>query len=601
MKGLLPRVFTRWRPETGIALLLFAATLVLFGPVREFGYIHLDDYPYAAENPMVVGGMRWEGVQEALTTVHEQWWLPMLWISYMGDVAWFGTGPGGHHLVNLLLHAVNAALLFWVLFRLTGSMGRSVFVAALFAWHPTRVEAVAWIAARKDVLSGLFFMLALLAYVRHAERPSARAMGWVSGWMLLGLMSKAILIVLPPILLLLDVWPLRRAKVGWGRGAWEEWRPLLGEKILPIALAGVFTGINLWTHTTTRVAGAEVSVVTRLGEMAPNVMAYLTMIAVPVRLNIIYPESDAVSWPYSLAALVGLAVVTVAVLGQRERRPYLAMGWFWFLVALLPVLRGVRLGLAQYADRWTYLPLIGLGMAGAWGVAEWAGAGRRRGWTAAVAVLVLAACWFRTQVQLSWWRDSVVLFQRAAHLAPQSATVLNSLGLSLMKKGRAEEGAVWFERAVERQPENAGYHSNLGMARQLAGDAVAALAAHEEAIRLEPGRADFHNNRGNALLALGRVAEAEAAYREALGRNPGHVEAHFNLGGILYRAGRVGEARPHFETVVQARPGNATGWVSLGRVLEKLGRHAQAESCMERARRLGSGIGGGGGEAGSVP
>ena len=575
------------RKEIGIAVFLFAATLVLFGPARRFDYVNLDDYAYVAHHPLVQGGLRMEAARQAFATVHEQWWLPLLWISYMADVELFGPGPHGHHSMNVLLHAANAALLFWALFRMTGSRWRSAFVAALFAWHPTRVEAVAWIAARKDVLSGLFFMLALLAYVRHAERPSARRMGWVSAWMLLGLMSKAILIVLPPILLLLDGWPLCRAQALWGAAAWKEWKPLLREKALPMALAAVFMGLNLWTHASGREGTGHVSAATRLGLIAPNVMDYLGLAALPIRLNVVYPESDVVSWPLSLASLAVLGLATWVALRQRERRPYWTTGWLWFLAALFPVVRGVRLGLAQYADRWLYLPLIGLGIAVAWTLAEWAaGRGGRRRAVVAAGILALAACVVRTHAQLPWWRNSLVLFQRAAHLAPGSAQVHHSLAMSLVDAGQVEAGAALLEQVALRHPENAECRSYLGEVLQKLGNAQGALAAQDEAVRLKPDFAPYRNNRGNALLALGRTDEAKAAYEEALRLDPGNAEANYNLGAVLFREGRMREALPHFETSARAWPTHAPCWVKLGATLEKLGRCAEAKSCMERALEL---------------
>ena len=546
------------RPERAIpawwfALLLAGTTLALFWPARGFDYVHLDDHAFVAANPMVAGGLNWSGVRQAFTTVHEQWWLPLLWISYMADVDVFGPGPHGHHLGNVLLHAANAALLFWALFRMTGSRWRSAFVAALFAWHPTRVEAVAWITARKDVLSGLFFMLALLAYVRYAERPSARKMGLVFGALLAGLMSKAVLIALPPILLLLDYWPLRRTPAAGAGTAWKGWKPRLAEKAGLIVLAAAFTGLNLWTHESGRGAGSHVSVVSRLGLIAPNYFDYLEKIAAPIRLNVIYPENDAVSWPVSIAALLALSAATAWAIRAREKRPFVAVGWLWFLVALLPVIRGVRLGFAQAADRFGYLPLIGLGIAAAWTAGEWAERRpRQRPALGLAGGLVLAACLVRTPAQLGWWGNSAMLFQRAVFLAPGSSMAHDSLGLALRDAGRDEEGAFQFR----------------------------------EAVRLNPRAAGSWNNLGNALVALGRTNEALAAFEEALALEPDLAEAHYNLGGALFRAGKVPDALPHFEAAARLAPGQAVNWYDLGITYAQLGRYAEAAPCVDRALRL---------------
>jgi protein O-mannosyl-transferase len=563
-----------------LALLLVFATLVLFWPAQRFEYMNLDDYPYVLENGMVTGGLSWGAVKQAFTTVHEQWWLPLLWISYMADVQLFGAGPHGHHLVNILLHAANAGLLFWVLCRLTGSRWPSAFVAALFAWHPTRVEAVAWIAARKDVLSGLFFMLALLAYVWHAERPSATRMRWVLLLLLMGLMSKATLVALPFILLLLDWWPLGRAKRMWGAGAWNEWKPLVQGKIPLFGLAAVFMGLNLWTHVSGHGPG-DASLLDRMGLVAPNVFAYLGKITVPIHLNILYPENDVVSWPYAILATGVLLGATWVIFQQRENRPHVLVGWLWFLLALAPVIRGVRLGLAQYADRWTYLPLIGLGLALAWTGTEWS-AGRRKRWIPVAGGLILAACLVRTHAQLPWWQNSLTMFQRAAYLAPGAPVVQTSLGQALCETGKIKEGVAHLQEAVRLQPANPEYLTNLGVALLRVGRAEEALSAHEEAIRLDPGASRFHNNRGTALLTLGRKDEARSAFEEAVRLQPDNATAHYNLGGLLSPA----DALSHYQIAVQRRPDVALNWYNLGITYAQLGRISEAAPCVEQALQI---------------
>ena len=578
--------FPAGRSEFAIAALLFVLTAATFWPATGFDYVNFDDYLYVPENPIVADGLRWEGVRQAFTTVHEQWWLPLLWTSYMADIACFGASPWGHHLVNVLLHAANAALLFWALFRMTGARWRSAFVAALFAWHPTRVEAVAWIAARKDVLSGLFFMLALLAHARQAERPSAGRMGLVGAAMLAGLMSKAILIALPPILLLLDFWPLRRARLPWRPEAWREWRPLLLEKLPLLVLAAAFMAVNLDTHTTGRGEGAPVSLVARLGMMAPNVVDYFGMLVAPVRLNVMYPESDVVAWPWAAATALALAAAIVALIRQGERRPHLLVGGGWFLVALLPVLRGVRLGLAQYADRWSYLPLIGLGLALAWTVAEWSAKPGARRAVAAAGALLLLACLVLSRAQLPHWQNTLTLFGRAVALTPACHFSQNNLGLALSEADRGAEAVAHFTEAIRRQPRHGDYYSNLGAALLEMGRADEALARQDEALRLEPNKAFIYNNRGRALAALGRRDEARAAYAEALRLEPAHPEANYNLGYVLYESGDAAAALPHFQTAVAGRPGNAAMWYNLGMAHAALGRYAEALPCVRRALAL---------------
>ena len=524
--------------EVLMAVLLFGVTLILFWPARGFGFIHLDDPKYILENPILAGGLDWSGVRKAFSSVHEQWWLPLLWISYLADIELFGPGPQGHHLANILLHAANAALLFWVLFRMTGSRWRSFFVAALFAWHPTRVEAVAWITARKDVLSGLFFMLALWAYARHAERPSAWRIGLVFPLMLAGLLSKAILIVLPPILLLLDFWPLQRAQRMGGAGAWKEWAPLVREKAWLIALAAVFMVINLRTHASGTGVDSPLSLAYRLGSPAPNVLEYLRLLALPIRLNVIYPETAAVSWRASIAAAGLLLGATVAAFRQRSRRPWLLTGWLWFLVGLLPILRGVRLGLAQYADRFTYLPVIGLALALAWTAVNWgAWAGRRRA-VQILGVLVLALCLGLTRAQLPYWKDSLTLLMRTVRLAPTAAAGRLGLGNSLFEAGRIREAEIQYREAVRLYPSEMPSLLNWGASLALLGRAEEAqriLAPVMDDPRAPPALA--HGAYGMASLHLAKWEEAIRHLNQALASEappPGYrvelIRAYFEAG-----------------------------------------------------------------------
>ena len=568
-------------PVTWVALLLFAATLALFWPARGYDYINLDDYPYVKDHLAVAQGLTGAGIREAFLSVRENWWLPLLWISYMADTSLFGEGPHGHHWVNILLHATNAVLLFWALWRMTGCKWRSAFVAALFAWHPTRVEAVAWIAARKDVLSGLFLLLAVLAYVWHQEKTAVRRMALVAGLMVAGLLSKAIVVTLPFLLLVLDAWPLRRAPLAGPKTA-SQWKPLLLEKIPLFGLSAAFMVINVVTHTAGRGDGS-VTWGQRLGLMGPNVLAYLRLAVFPTHLNLMYPESDSVWWPWTMAASGAVLVALWGGWTQRKSRPWLLAGWLWFLVALAPVVRGVRMGLAQYADRWMYLPLIGLGLMAAWAAGEWARDGRRRMMGAVVGGLALAACLVLSSVQLRNWRDSLTLFMRAVRLAPEHAVVQNSLGQAIFEAGRLAECEPHLAKAIRMDPKNADYLSNYGVLLLRTGRVEEALRMQDRAVELKPGAAILHNNRGNVLEALGRKAEARASFEEALRLNPAYPEAHFNLGGLLFNLGKPMEALGHFEAAVQGHPGEPMNWYNLGVTYAQLGQYGEARSCVERA------------------
>jgi tetratricopeptide (TPR) repeat protein len=415
----------------------------------------------------------------------------LLWLSYMADTELFGTGPFGYHLTNILLHTLNAALLFWVLFRMTGSRWRSAWVAALFALHPLRVESVAWIAERKDVLSGLFFLLGLLAYRRYVEVPVRSRFWLLPALMLLGLLSKGILIVFPFVLLLLDFWPLQRATALWSREAVRQWGPLLREKIPLFALTLTFVFINLRTHGAASPVFNPVPLVDRLGLIFPNYWAYLRQIFWPLHLAILHPENDIVHWSVSIAALVGLVGLTALAWSLRSKRPYLLFGWLWFLLILFPVVRGIRYSLASIADRFTYLPSIGLTLAVVWTVADLGPRGRRQSiLMAGLAALLLAACIWQTRAVMPFWKDSFAAFGNVLHQAPDNAFSNNNYGEFLMEHGRIQASIPYLEKAVAGNPQATPFASNLGLALLLLHRPDEALQCLDAARQRVPATTD---------------------------------------------------------------------------------------------------------------
>ena len=454
-----------WWTALLLAAILAAVALAVFWPATGYDFLNFDDDRYVLDNPHVNRGLARDGIRWAFTAVYEDWWLPLLWLSYMADTEIWGTGAFGYHLTNVALHALNAALLFWALFRLTGSRWRSACAAALFALHPLRAESVAWIAERKDVLSGFFCLLGLLAYRRYAAAP-ARGRFWpVVLLMLLGLMSKGILIVFPFALLLLDAWPLRRAPVPADRAALRPWRPLLAEKIPLFLLTGAFVLVNLRTHSAASPVFNPLPLADRLGLVFPNVWAYLRQVFWPARLAILHPEHDVVHWPAAAAALLGLAALTGLAWHQRGKRPYLLWGWLWFLLFLAPVLRGVRYSLASIADRYTYLPAIGLGVAVVWAAADLAPRGRARPYLlAALAAALLAACAARTRATLPFFRDTLAAFGNVLRHYPDYAFANNNYGEYLMGRGQTAAALGHFEKAVAGQPRVTSFAANLGLA-----------------------------------------------------------------------------------------------------------------------------------------
>ncbi len=568
-----------------IAIGLLLITIALFWPATRYGFIDLDDYQYVLENDAVTRGLHWDSIRWAFNTVHGQWWLPLLWISYMADTDLFGPAPFGYHLTNVLMHGANAALLFWALFRMTKSRWQSAFVAALFAVHPLRIESVAWITERKDVLSGLFFMLALIAYVRYVERPSRGRSAWVSVSMLGGLLSKGTIIVLPFVLLLLDYWPLRRAGDPWGKNAWKPWRALLEEKLPLFCLTVAFMIITQNTHIDSKMV--SLTLLNRFALIAPNYWAYLGKIFWPTRLSVVYPVNDLVHWPPALAALAGLLILTLLFLSLRRRCPGLIIGWLWFLVVLFPLTRGIRLDpLLAYADRYTYIPQVGLGILLAWGACELWSAGKWKILPAAAGGIVLAVCMLMTHRHLPFWKDSMTLFSQAIQLVPQSPPINNCYGLALYEDNRRDEGLIYVERAVQLDPANPVYLANKAVLLANLNRFDEAMACYRESIRLDPNVPKTYNNMGNLLAATGKREEAISAYQNALQLTPLNAEAHYNLANLLFTMQRWQEALAHYQLAVQSRPDSYLNWYNLGITYAQLGQFVEARRCVEKAMQL---------------
>ena len=486
-----------------LALGLAALTFAIFAPAIGYDYIDLDDPQYVFGNPRVLSGLNADNIRWAFSHVHESWWLPMLWISYMADASLFGTEPWGFHLVNILLHAANALLLFLALRIGTGRLRPALFAAALFAIHPLRVESVAWITERKDVLSGLFWMLALLVHLRRAEKPAVRSGIPLFLLMVLGLLSKATVVTLPAVLLLLDFWPLGRL------GTREGLKACLREKAPLFALAAAFAALTLTTHTVTGGQHSALDGWARISLMPGNVLPYLAKFLWPVRLSIYYVEHDVVRWTIFGAASAGLLAFTALCWRVRRRAPYLLMGWLWFLIALFPVIRGLRLGIAEYANRFIYLPSIGLSIAASFGGAALFRNRAKGARTAGLlAILILGACGALTAYNLRFWRDSDTLFRRAWELDPGNYLGITGRGIALQKQERREEALAHFQRAVADYPQTVRYRVHLALALINLDRLPEAFAALEEARRGAPDEPEFEYALGLAHLHAGRPGQA---------------------------------------------------------------------------------------------
>jgi tetratricopeptide (TPR) repeat protein len=622
--------------DFAIYLLLLLSTLAVYSQVRSYEFVSYDDPEYVTANPNVRSGLSIHGLTWAFTTDRDGNWFPLTWLSHMADSQFFGQRSGLHHLTNVLLHTLSALLLFALLKRMTGSRWRSAAVAALFALHPLHVESVAWVAERKDVLSGLFWMLTLLGYAHYVERPRPGRYLLVVIPFCLGLMSKPMIITLPFVLLLLDVWPLRRLsfkkfapagrtkKKGQSRTEPEaKTAGILWEKAPLFALSacsavvtyvfqqrgGALVPAN-WIPLGTRIANALVSYV-----------LYIWQSFWPSRLVVFYPH------PFSLPAWetagAGLVLVGVSILALRllPRLPYLAVGWFWYLGTLVPVIGLVQVGMQSRADRYTYMPLVGIFLLVTWGVADlfqrWPNAKPALG---ALAVAACCACLILTWNQVQNWRNSTALFTHAVEASTDNYLGYYGLGGVLRDQGRFDEAVTFYGDATRLSPRYAGAHSglagvflrqgrineaitelteairlspaiaedriSLGIALNKLGKSADGAAALLEAIRLEPDSADAHYNLGIVYAGMGQTDDALAQFDLAVRLEPDRPEAHYNLGSALAVQGKMSEAIAEFTKALQLRPNYGSAHNNLGSALASMGRIDEAITHFSEAVRL---------------
>lgn len=521
-----------------VVLALSLLVLFLYWQAGEFAFVNIDDNQYVYKNPHVQQGLSTESVAWAFTTFEAANWHPLTWLSHMADVESFGLAAGWHHRVNVLLHLLNTALLFLVLHRMTGGLWQSAFVAGMFGVHPLHVESVAWVAERKDLLSTLFWILTMAAYLRYVRRPGVGRYILVVVSFALGLMCKPMLVTLPFVLLLLDWWPLKR--VGPGALSTPEVFRLFREKIPLVALSAASCAI-------TYIAQAEGGAVKMLGHVPPGLrvsnafvsyVKYLEKTVWPASLAVFYPHpgsihADIPAWQIAGAALM-LAGFSFMALWQGRRRPYLAIGWFWYLGTLVPVIGILQVGGQALADRYTYVPLIGIFLLVAWGGAEVLGGWRYRRIVLAVAAgAALAALSVATWSQAGYWRDDFTLFGRALRVTEKNWLAWNNLGVAYEKSGQPMLAIVYYREAVRIKADYAYAWYNLGAVYGSIGQYQQAIASYRETVKADPDFAEAWNNLGAAHSILGQYREAAGYYREAVRARPEYADAWYNL-GLIY-------------------------------------------------------------------
>ncbi len=648
----------RWRfPLWLMAALLVLVTLALYWPATGHDFVNLDDPDYVTANVHVQGGLTLENVKWAcLNPVCCNWHPVTVW-SHMLDCQMFGLNPWGHHLTNVVLHGLNAGLVFALLQLMTGATWRSLLVAALFAVHPLHVESVAWVAERKDVLSGFFGLLALVAYARYAEvqslkskvlnlrskpqgtraearspkskvqsqepasstqHPASRITHQVSRltfhvsrfyllslfFFALGLMSKPMMVTWPFVMLMLDYWPLRRNAecrlqiaestiqhhASRFRPQWQIANPLLplvAEKLPFFALAALASVVTFVMQQRAMTGVESLPLGARAGNALISYGRYLGKLAWPTDLAVYYPHPG--YWPFGQVMFAGGAILGLSVLVwvQRRRFPYLLVGWLWFVGTLVPVIGLVQVGAQAMADRYTYLPSLGVLT-----LAVWAAYDLTRRWRFQVVALSLAGsaaivfCWVRAREQVGYWKESEILFQHALAVTKDNWLAHINLGIALHKKGQLDDALSQFQEATRLKPDHADACSNLGVALDENGQTDEAIRQLQKALRLKPDHADAHYNLGNALARQGQTGEAIRQFQEALRLNPDNPDAHNILGLALARQGQADEAIRQFQEALRLNPNHMDARLNLGDALAGKGRMDEAISQFQEAVRL---------------
>jgi len=585
-----------------LALLLFVLTLLVYNPVIRFQFVNYDDPQYVTMNLHVQQGLHWHTVGWALTSFEFYNWHPLTWITYLMDYQLFELNPAGYHLMNVLYHALGAVLLFLVLHQGTGHLGRSFCVAILFALHPLNIESVAWIAERKNVLSAVFWFLAIWAYGWYALRPGWKRYLLVVACFVLGLMAKPMVITLPCVLLLLDIWPLGRvqnfpyAPETDLNPIREGWPALVLEKIPLFILSAASAVLTLliqkrsgaMRNTTAYPTGA------RIENAIVSYALYIYKTFLPRRLAVFYPHpgSTIPGWKIAVSAVL-LIGITFIVIRLRRRQPYLMVGWLWFLVTLVPVIGLFQNGDQAMADRYAYTPLIGIFLMLIWGVAVWLEHNRvRRVIVGALSALLLAVLIADTRHQLGYWHDSISLFSHAASVTQGNAIAEANLGDALYSEGRKDEAALHFFNAVRYNSNAPGNHYNYGGSLLSAGKPQEAIEQFNRVLQLGSSQhvddsivIRSHYELGLAYVQLGNVQAAEDELKKAIHMDPSQDDALLQLGLLYQKQNRCQEALTPLALSLHVRKSNA-GLLSLGICLEQQHKLQEARAVFQETLKI---------------
>jgi len=582
-----------------LALILVAVTLVVYWPVQSFDFVNFDDPIYVTRNPAVQNGVTWDGILWAFSAFHAANWHPLTWISHMIDFSLYQFRAGGHHWSSLQIHLLNTLLLFFVFRRMTGSSNCSAVVAMLFAIHPLHVESVAWVSERKDVLSGFFWILTIGCYTRYVEHPTVLRYSLVALFLTLGLMSKPMVVTLPLVLLLLDVWPLRRCgnaatvfdpffrrlRAFKGKGLFL----IAAEKLPMILIVSVSCVVTVIAQAK---AGAVVPIESiELSERVANAIAsygsYIRKMLWPSDLAIHYPfREDLLSWETGLI-FVALAGISLGAIIRSRSSPFFLVGWLWFLGTLVPVIGIVQVGSQAMADRYTYIPLVGLFMGITWAGRSVIDRYPRVKSSVLMTILILGVVLaFVSRTQVEAWRNSVSVYEHALRVVPKNPIALNNLGVVYLDAGVTDKAALLFKRAIDIAPKYQDPWINLGVIALRKDDLVEAKRCMIEAYKINPQNTDLRLSMGILLFKKGDPGGAEREFRHVLAIDSHHQTANHRLGSLLFLQGRLDESEEYLQAALRISPLNANIYNDMGLVLKEKGKIEEAVLMFRKALDL---------------
>jgi len=589
------------RRELLVCLCLALITCSIYWQVQNFDFVRYDDDRYVTENRHVQMGVKAEEITWAFTSLYASNWHPVTWISHMLDCQLYGLNPRGHHLTNLLFHILNTLLLFLIFKQMTNALWRSAFVAALFAVHPLHVESVAWVAERKDVLSTFFWMLTLWAYTRYVQNLSMKRYLCVLFSFIIGIMTKPMLVTLPFVLLLLDFWPLRRLhlegsffntgasdlKAVGGRNGKESSMALIIEKIPLFILSGASICATLFAQWSGIFPLESLPFSTRVSNAVVSYISYMGKMIWPSDLAVFYPYPESIPLWQVGGAILLLILITAVAVRLRRRNPYAIVGWLWYLGTLVPVIGLVQVGYQSMADRYTYLPVIGLFIAIAWMVPDLLARWRfHRIALSVLAACVIAALMTVSLFQIRYWQNSMTLFARALAVTKNNFVIETNMGASLAEQGKFGEAIAHYQEALRIKPDDFEARYNLANALARQGKVEDAVSHYAGILQTKPDAAAVHNNMGIALSQLRRTDEAIVHFREALRIKPDFEDAGSNLEKALMGQGRTKKPVPEKVAIPPADPNSAEGQLRMGLALFQEGKADEAIPKFEEALRL---------------